>query len=84
MDESTIFKKLSNYFSPTHIEVKNESHKHKGHVQSPNTGNSHFLVIIKSDKLQGISKLEGQRKVYKVLEDEMKNKIHALQIKILD
>ena len=83
MNESTIFKKLSDYFSPTHLEVINESHKHKGHAQSPNSGNSHFLIIITSDKLQGMSRLAGQRKIYKVLEKEMKNQIHALQIKIV-
>ena len=63
MNESTIFKKLSDNFSPTHLEVINESHKHKEHSQSPNSGNSHFLIIITSDKLQGMSRLAGQRKI---------------------
>ena len=83
MYESTIFKKLSDHFSPTHLEVINESHKHKGHKHSPNNGNSHFLIIITSEKLKGMSRLAGQRKIYKVLEKEMKNQIHALQIKII-
>ena len=83
MNESTIFKKLTNYFSPTHLKVINESHKHQGHHQSPNSGNSHFLIIITSDKLKGMSRLAGQRKIYKVFEKEMKNQIHALQIKII-
>ena len=83
MNESTIFKKLSDYFSPTHLEVINESHKHIGHSQSPNSGNSHFLIIIASEKLQGTSRLAGQRMIYKLLEKEMRNQIHALQIKIV-
>ena len=83
MNESTIFNKLSDYFSPTHLEVINESHKHKGHSQSPNSGNSHFLIIISSDKLKSMSRLDGQRKIYEVLEKEMKSQIHALQIKII-
>lgn len=83
MNESTIFKKLSDNFSPTHLEVINESHKHKGHSQSPNSGNSHFLIIIASDKFKDMSRLAGQRKIYQVLEKEMKNQIHALQIKII-
>ena len=83
MDESTIFKKLSDYFLPSHLEVINQSHKHKGHAQSPNSGNSHFLIIITSDKFQGVSRLAAQREIYKVLEKEMKNQIHALQIKII-
>ena len=83
MNESTIFNKLSDYFSPTHLEVVNESHKHKGHAQSPNSGNSHFSIVITSDKLQGMTRLAGQREVYKVLKKEMENQIHALQIKII-
>ena len=83
MNESTIFKKLTDYFSPTHLEVINESHKHRGHAQSPNSGNSHFLIIINSEKLQSMSRLAGQREIYKVLDKEMKNQIHALQIKII-
>ena len=83
MNESTIFNKLSDYFSPTHLEVINESHKHKGHSQSPNSGNSHFLIIITSDKLKSMSRLDGQRKIYEVLEKEMKSQIHALQRKII-
>jgi stress-induced morphogen len=30
-----------------------------------------------------MSRLAGQREIYKVLEKEMKNQIHALQIKII-
>ena len=52
-------------------------------AQSPNSGNSHFLIIITSKKLTGMSRLAGQREIYKVLEKEMKNQIHALQIKII-
>ena len=84
MNESTIFKKLSDYFSPTHLEVINESHKHQGHSGSPNTGNSHFSVVIKSKKLSNVSKLTGQRMIYRVLGEEMKKNIHALSIKIID
>ncbi len=83
MDESTIFKKLNKYFHPSHLEVENNSHKHATHSQSPNTGNSHFRVTIKSKKLEKMSRLEGQREVYKVLGKELKTNIHALEIKII-
>lgn len=84
MNESTIYQKLTNFFSPQHLEVINESHKHQGHSGSPNSGNSHFSVIIKSKKLNNVNKLVGQRMIYKVLNEEMKNNIHALSIKIID
>ncbi len=83
MDESTIFNKLNKYFSPTQLEVINESHKHEGHKHSPNSGNSHFYVIIESEKLKEKSRLDGQREIYRVLGDDMKKKIHALRVKII-
>ena len=79
MDESTIFKKLNKYFHPSHLEVENNSHKHATHSQSPNTGNSHFRVTIKSKKLEKMTRLEGQREVYKVLGKELKTNILKMQ-----
>ncbi len=84
MNESIIYKKLNDFFKPDLLQVINDSHKHKGHVGSPNTGNSHFSVVIKSKKLNNVSKLVGQRMIYKVLSEEMKKNIHALSIKIID
>ena len=83
MNESTIYKKLSDFFTPDHLQVINDYEKHKGHSGSPNTGNSHFSIIIKSDKLLSINRVAGQRLIYNVLKDEMQNGIHALSIKII-
>ena len=38
MNESTIYKKLNDFFKPDYLEVINDSDKHKGHAGSPNTG----------------------------------------------
>ena len=84
MNESTIYQKLYNFFSPDILEVENESYKHSGHSGSPNTGNSHFSIKIKSEKFTGLSRLDAQRQIYRVLEEEMKKGIHALAIKIID
>tara|TARA_B100001029_G_C14971639_1_gene400596 strand:+ start:35 stop:289 length:255 start_codon:yes stop_codon:yes gene_type:complete len=83
MNESTIYQKLYDFFKPEYLEVKNESHKHMGHAGSPDSGNSHFLITIESVKLKKLNSLEGQRKIYSVLEEEMKSHIHALSIKII-
>ncbi len=83
MDESTIYKKLNDFFLPDHLQVINDSDKHNGHSGSPNSGNSHFSVIIKSNQLCSMNKVAGQRLIYKVLKKEMQNGIHALSIKIL-
>ena len=69
MDESTIYKKLYDFFKPEILKVINDSEKHKGHSGSPNSGNSHFSITIKSKKLNGLTRVSGQRAIYKVLEE---------------
>ncbi len=83
MNESTIYKKLYDFFKPEILKVMNDSEKHKGHSGSPNSGNSHFSVTIKSKKLDGLSKVDGQREIHKVLEEDLSKYIHAISIKII-
>ena len=83
MNESTIYNKLHEFFKPEVLEVINDSDKHRGHSGSPNSGNSHFSVTIKSEKLDGLSRINGQRAIHKVLEKDLSEYIHALSIKII-
>ena len=83
MNESTIYNKLHEFFKPEVLEVINDSDKHRGHPGSPNSGNSHFSVTIKSEKLDGLSRINRQRAIHKVLEKDLSEYIHALSIKII-
>ncbi len=83
MNESTIYKKLNDFFKPEVLEVINDSEKHQGHAGSPNSGNSHFSVTIKSQKLDGLSRISGQRAIHKVLKSDLSEYIHAISIKII-
>ena len=83
MNESTIYKKLHDFFKPEILKVVNDSEKHKGHSGSPNSGNSHFSITIKSKKLNGLTRLNGQRAIHKVLKEDLAKYIHALSIKII-
>ncbi len=80
---SRIYQKLNNFLNPSVLEVVNESDQHSGHSQSPKTGNSHFFVKISSTQLDKLSRLEGQRLIFKILQQEMSKEIHALRIKII-
>ena len=40
MNESTIYKKLNDFFKPDILKVINDSEKHKGHSGNPKSGNS--------------------------------------------
>lgn len=72
--------KLTEAFAPDELELVNESHLHHGHAGSPMTGESHFRLRIVSARFDGLSRLERQRAVYRVLADEMAGPVHALAV----
>jgi len=82
---SAIKEKLNQSFNPSQLEVIDESHKHahhagtKAHAAEGGSAESHFQVIIVSDKFAGLSRLAKHRAVLDVLADEMKQ-IHAFSL----
>ena len=62
------------------IEDKTFLHqKHKSHQE----GKFHLRITIKSNELKEISKIESTKKIYKILNDEIKDYIHSIQILII-
>lgn len=80
--ETTIREKLTAAFAPTRLDVINESHLHAGHRSSPGTGESHFRVLIVSSAFAGASRVARHRAVNKLLEAELKGKVHALALNV--
>ena len=78
--ENTIRDKLTEAFQPARLEIENESHLHKGHAGSPNSGESHFRVLLAAESFDGLSRVDRQRKVYDVLADELAGPVHALAL----
>jgi|TARA_Y200000002_G_C22627267_1_gene640870 BolA protein len=63
------------------IQIVDNSHKHKGHkFYSPEK--FHLQLKIKSLYLNSISRVSAQKTVMKVLSEDLKTKIHALEINI--
>ena len=59
------------------IEDKSFLHKnHKGHKE----GKFHLKLTIKSEELAKTSKVLSTKKIYNVLDDELKRYIHSIQI----
>ncbi|MGZ9096898.1 MAG: BolA family protein [Micavibrio sp.] len=81
--EETIRRKLTEALNPALLEVVNESHLHQGHAGDDGSGESHFRVKVVSKAFAGLSRVEAQRVVYKVLEKELQNGIHALSVNAL-
>ena len=63
------------------IQVIDNSYLHKSH-KSFVEGKFHLKLIIESNKLKNISRIETNRLIFAILKDEMKEKIHALEIEI--
>lgn len=83
--KNKIQQKLEAAFSPLSIlEVINESHKHRGHRGSPETGDSHFKLRIKAPAFDGLSRVAAHQLIYKTLDSEFKEGLHALSIEILN
>tara|TARA_B100001063_G_C16571274_1_gene456003 strand:+ start:56 stop:313 length:258 start_codon:yes stop_codon:yes gene_type:complete len=73
--------KLNKELELENIEIVDNSHKHHGHkFYSP--GKFHLHLKIKSSYLNSLSRVSAQKKVMKVLNDDLKTKIHALEISI--
>ncbi|MBT5265032.1 MAG: BolA family transcriptional regulator [Rhodospirillaceae bacterium] len=77
----TIKAKLTAELSPISLDVNDESAKHAGHVGARPEGETHFHVEIISQAFRGLSRVERQRLVYKVLSEELSGPVHALSIK---
>ena len=76
-----ICKKLNEEFAIEDIEVVDNSKKHKRHkFFSPEK--FHLQLKIKSLYLQSLSRVSAQKMIMRVLRDDLKTKIHALEISI--
>ena len=73
--------KLKNQIAIEELIIVDNSHKHKGHkFFSPEK--FHLHLKIKSLYLRSISRISGQKLVMKILNEDLKTKIHALEISI--
>ena len=73
--------KINNKINPENIVLIDNSSLHSKH-KSFDSNKFHLKIIIKSEKLKKMNKVEAHKKIFSILGDEMKNKIHALEIEI--
>ena len=76
-----IEKKLKSKIKYESIEIINNSHLHKYH-KFYSKDKFHLHIKLKSSLLCSMSRLNAQRLVMKILEGDLKTKIHALEITI--
>ena len=76
-----IKKKLYNNFNIENILIEDKSYLHKNHSGNVK-GKFHLKITLTSLELKKMSKLESNKKVYKILSNELKNSIHSIQLLI--
>ena len=74
-------KKLQNQIEIKNVFIEDKSFLHKKHA-SNQVGKFHLKINIKSIELKKMSKIESTKKIYKILDQELKKYIHSIQILI--
>jgi stress-induced morphogen len=64
--------------APLHLELDNESHQHSGPGSE-----THFKILVVASQFEGLSRVDRQRKVYSLLDQEFKSGLHALTLRAL-
>jgi BolA protein len=77
--KAEISRLLKEAFDPETLGVEDESYLHEGH-EGAKDGRGHFRVLMIAEVFEGKSMIERHRMIYRVLDDMMRNDIHALAI----
>ena len=76
-----IKEKINTELAPEQILLVDNSNLHTKH-KSFDSNKYHLKLIIKSKKLASMNKIDAHKVIFSILKEEMKNKIHALEIEI--
>ena len=74
--------KLLNQINIESINIEDKSFLHKNHAGNQE-GKFHLKISLISSELKIMNKIESNKKIYKILDNEMKEFIHSIQILIL-
>ena len=69
-------------FTPSVLEVHDDSEAHRGHAGYQEGGESHFIVKISAPEFAGQSRLARHRAVHAAIGPEIIGQIHALALEI--
>ncbi len=77
--QQSIETKIAAALAPSHLEVVNESHMHS----VPPGSESHFRVVVVSDRFVGLPLVRRHQTVNRILEGEFADGLHALSMQTL-
>ena len=76
---SIVKKKIQDEISIENIRIEDKSFLHKNHPNNQK-GKYHLKISLKSEELNKMNKIESNKKIFKILQIEIKQFIHSLQI----
>ena len=76
-----IKKKITDNVILEEIKIEDKSFLHKNHLGNQE-GKFHIKLTIKSKELKQMNNIDKNKKIYKILDNELKNYIHSIQILI--
>ena len=74
-------KKLQNQINIENIKIEDKSFLHKNHAGNQE-GKFHLKISLISNELKTMNKIESNKNIYKILDKEIKESIHSIQILI--
>ena len=74
-------KKLIDQINIDSIKIEDKSFLHKNHAGNQE-GRYHLKIILSSGELKALSRIESNKRVYKILDRELREYIHSIQILI--
>ena len=74
-------KKVQSHINIESINIEDKSFLHKNHAGNKE-GKFHLKINLKSNELNKMSRIDSNKKIYKILDKELKEFIHSIQILI--
>ena len=74
-------KKLTDQIDIDGVKIEDKSFLHKNHVGNQE-GKFHLKITLSSNELKIMNRIESNKKIYKILDKELKEHIHSIQILI--
>ena len=78
---TNVKKKIKKNFNIENILIEDKTFLHKGHPGNENN-KFHLKITIESKELKELNKIESNKKIYKILDEELRNHVHSIQILI--
>ena len=73
--------KIEKNISLEYINIEDKTFLHKNH-KTHQEGKFHLKLTIKSSNLEKINKIDLTKKIYSILDEELKKYVHSIQILI--